>query len=62
VWCEEPTVRDRLGWGTAGEVGYETAVQNTSSPKYTTTYIRAADGNVWKLLPERSGWEKIVVD
>jgi hypothetical protein len=37
-------------------------VQFTSSPKYATTYIRAADGNVWKLLPERSGWEKIIVD
>jgi hypothetical protein len=62
VWCEEPTVRDRLGWATADEIGYETAVQSTYGPQYVATYIRAADGNVWKLLPERSGWEKIIVD
>jgi hypothetical protein len=62
VWCEEPGVRDRLGWATADEVGYETAVQYTSGLQYITTYIRAADGNVWKLLPERSDWEKVIVD
>jgi hypothetical protein len=26
---------------------------------YNTLYLRAADGRVWKLLPERSGWEKM---
>jgi hypothetical protein len=62
VWCEEAEVRERLGWALSSEVGYETAVQADSAPKYTTTYIRAADGNVWKLLPERSGWEKIYVE
>ncbi|MFO7540600.1 MAG: hypothetical protein R6X32_21395 [Chloroflexota bacterium] len=39
-----------------------TAVQYDAALKYTTLYVRAADGNVWKLLPERSGWEKIMVD
>jgi hypothetical protein len=66
VWCEEPgyepTVRERLGWATATEVGYDTAVQRDSAPKYTTLYVRAADGNVYKLWPERSGWERIVVE
>ena len=61
VWCEEAEVRERLGWATQLETGYDTAIQDDSAPKYTTRYIRAADGNVWKLLPERSGWEKIIL-
>lgn len=61
VWCEQADVRDRLGWATELETGYDTAVQQDSAPKYSTRYVRAADGNVWKLLPERSGWEKIIV-
>jgi hypothetical protein len=61
VWCDEPGVRDRLGWATEPETAYETAVQRDSAPKYTTLYLRAADGNVWKLWPERSGWEKIIL-
>jgi hypothetical protein len=62
VWCDEPGVRDRLGWATAPETGYGTAVQRDSAPKYTTLFLRAADGNVWKLWPERSGWGKIEVN
>jgi len=62
LWCEEQEVRDRLGWATEPESGYETAIQRDSAPRYSTLYVRAADGNVWKLLPERSGWEKIIVD
>lgn len=61
LWCAEPGLFERLGWATAHEVGYDTAVQRDSAPRYTTTYVRAADGNVYKLLPERSGWEKIFV-
>lgn len=62
VWCEQPGVRDRLGWAVNQESGYDTAVQSTSDPKYSDTYIRALDGNVWWLKPESSGWEKIIVD
>lgn len=61
VWREQMGVRDRLGWAVASEVGYETAVQRTSA-SYSDTYIRAADGNVWRLLPEFSGWEKVTVE
>jgi hypothetical protein len=66
VWREEMSagilVRDRLGWALEEmETGYETAVQRTSS-SYSDTYIRAADTNVWRLLPEFSDWEKIVVE
>lgn len=59
VWREQPFVRDRLGWAlTAQEASYETAVQRTSYAKYNDTFILAADTQIWKLLPERSGWEK----
>ena len=62
VWREQPNVRDRLGWALAPEAEFETAVQHTSYPKYNHTYLRAWDGDVWWLWPERSGWEKIIVD
>jgi hypothetical protein len=66
VWREEMSagilVRDRLGWALEEmETGYETAVQRTSN-SYSDTYIRAADTNVWRLLPEFSDWEKIIVE
>jgi hypothetical protein len=59
VWREQPGVRERLGWALAPEIGFTTAVQRTSYAKYNETYLRASDGNVWKLGPERSAWEKI---
>ena len=59
VWREKSGVRDRLGWATDQEAGFETAVQFTSRPKYNDTYIRALDGGVWKLEPEASGWSHI---
>lgn len=59
VWRERPSVRDRLGWAVEPETGYETAIQRTSRFKYNDTYIRALDGGVWRLGPERSEWEHI---
>ena len=59
VWRENPDVRERLGWATAPEAGYETAVQRTSRWKYNEIYVRALDGGVWRLLPEGSGWEHL---
>ena len=61
VWREQPGVRERLGWATAPEMGYPTAVQGTSRPKYNDTYIRALDGGTWRLGPERSEWEYLPV-
>ena len=58
VWRDQPGVRDRLGWALAEEAAYQTAVQRTSYAKYNETYIRAADGGVWRLRAERSGWER----
>jgi hypothetical protein len=62
LWCNDQTVRDRLGWALESEVAYDTILQWTTMVKYNHNYLRAADGNVWHLLPESSGWEKILVD
>ncbi len=62
VWRTQPTIRDRLGWALAPEVGGQTAVQRTSYYKYNHTYLKALDNNVWHLFPERSDWEKLVPD
>ena len=62
VWREEPGVRDRLGWAVNDEAGFTTMVQRTSYAKYNETYILAQDGEIWRLLPERSRWEKIAGD
>jgi hypothetical protein len=57
VWREEDRVRERLGWGTAREIGYQIAIQRTSYIKYNSIYIRALNGGVWRLGPEHSDWE-----
>jgi hypothetical protein len=62
LWCEVTEVSQRLGWALEKETAYEAAVQRDSNTKYSNWYVRSSDGNVWKLLPERSGWEKIVVE
>ncbi|MCL4262901.1 MAG: hypothetical protein KJ069_06785 [Anaerolineae bacterium] len=61
VWREQTMVRERLGWAIDMESAYDTAVQHTSF-SYSNVYIRAADGNVWRLLPLFSGWEKVMVE
>ena len=61
VWRTHSEVRDRLGWATQGEVGFDTIFQNETRYKYNATYIRALDGHVWYLGPERSTWKKIEV-
>jgi len=61
VWREQWNVRERLGWATAPEQSYETAVQCTSRWKYNDTYIRAFDGGTWRLGPEGGSWEYLLV-
>lgn len=61
VWREQPMVRERLGWAVDQETGFNTVVQSTTLFKYNSIYIRALDGKVWHLGPERSSWEKISV-
>jgi hypothetical protein len=57
IWRDEPGVRERLGFALGHEVASNTAVQRTSYAKYNKTFIRAANGGIWRLEPERSGWE-----
>lgn len=59
IWREQPSVRERLGWATNEEFPFQTALQRTSYAKYNETFIRAADGRIWHLMAERSGWDKI---
>jgi hypothetical protein len=62
LWRENPDIQGRLGWAIDEELGFQTILQNTRRYKYNSTYLRALDGNVWHLGPERSSWEKINVD
>jgi hypothetical protein len=62
LWCVDQMVRERLGWALEPEIAYDSILQSTTMVKYNHSYLRAADGNVWHLLPESSGWEKIMVD
>ena len=59
VWREESGIRGRLGWAADNEVGYPTAIQRTSRPRYNVTYVKALDGGVWELGPEGSNWRHI---
>ncbi|MEW5988615.1 MAG: hypothetical protein AB1791_18460, partial [Chloroflexota bacterium] len=59
VWREEVGVRDRLGWATAAEAGFNTLYQSTARFKYNEFYLLALDGRVWHLFPEMSRWEKV---
>ncbi len=61
VWREQQNVRERLGWATAPEQGYGTAVQRTARWKYNNIYIRALDGGTWRLGPEGGTWEYLPV-
>jgi heat shock protein HslJ len=61
VWRDHPEVRERLGWAIDREKGFDTIVQTTTLYKYNSTYIRALDGDVWHLGPERASWDKIRV-
>jgi hypothetical protein len=60
LWRENSDVRERLGWAVDQEAGFQTTLQHTTRFKYNSTYLRALDGNVWHLGPERSSWDKII--
>ncbi|MGC9347496.1 MAG: hypothetical protein ACP5JG_05080 [Anaerolineae bacterium] len=66
VWREQPEVRDRLGWATAGETAYSGVHQREIQESIGgTQYVRTIDGRViklaglggygsmWAYLPER---------
>ncbi len=61
VWRTQPEVRERLGWAVDQEAGFRTLLQSTTLFKYNSLYLRALDGNVWRLGPERGSLEKMQV-
>jgi hypothetical protein len=65
VWRQYPEVRERLGWAVDQETAFVTTVQWVPSiGRHSSTYIRALDGNIWRLFSTGSGqsWEKITED
>ncbi len=60
IWRNEPGVQERLGFAVGQEVASNTVVQRTSYAKYNETFIQAANGGIWHLEPERSGWELMI--
>lgn len=48
--------RERLGWALEQERSYDSTLQCDSAPKYVTCYLQGRAGEVYVLLPERSGW------
>jgi hypothetical protein len=59
AWWQNPQVRQRLGWATEGEKGFSTTIQRTARLKNESVYLRAHDGNVWRLGPGGVEWEII---
>lgn len=61
IWREHDWVRGRLGWAVDQERAFETTMQSTTLYKYNSIYLRALDGRVWHLGPERGSWAKLTV-
>ncbi len=61
AWRQEPEVRQRLGWAVGQEQGFDTTIQHMKY-KYGSVYLRAFDGNVWRLGLGCNTWEKIAVE
>jgi hypothetical protein len=58
VWRAQPTVRDRLGWATAPEVGYVAQLQGGSSEAGPVAYITSIDGAVFELAAGGARWRR----
>ena len=59
VWRERSEIQEQLGWAIDGETGYTTVLQRTTRYKYNASYLRALNGHIWYLGPERSSWDVI---
>jgi hypothetical protein len=65
VWRQHPEVRERLGWAVDQETAFVTTVQRVPSVgRHWSLYIRALDGDIWRLFSTGFGqsWEKITED
>ncbi len=57
VWREEPDVRDRLGWATEPEIGYDGIIQVASGgTENEVTYLRLRDGGILTLEAGGENW------
>ncbi len=63
VWRGQAHIRDRLGWATGPELGFDGAYQsdNVALPN-TTLYIRARDTAILQLAAGGSAWKLITPD
>jgi hypothetical protein len=61
VWRNDPDVRQRLGWAVDQEQGFNTTIQHDAYD-YGSVYLRALDGNVWRLGLGYNSWDKIMVE
>lgn len=65
IWRQYPEVRERLGWAVDQEATFVTTVQWVpSAGRHWSLYIRALDGDIWRLFSTGFGqsWEKITAD
>ncbi|MBZ0305859.1 MAG: hypothetical protein K8I82_07310, partial [Anaerolineae bacterium] len=57
AWREEPQVRDRLGWATEPEIGYDGIIQAASGgTENEVTYLRLRDGGILTLEAGGENW------
>jgi hypothetical protein len=60
LWANQPGIRDRLGWATAGEIGYTTLIETarTSFGRYpaTDTFLTLPDNRVVQLSGRFPNW------
>ncbi|MBI5931298.1 MAG: hypothetical protein HY862_18465 [Chloroflexi bacterium] len=58
VWRDNPRTRDRLGWATEPEVGYDGIVQVSGlTDNDKVTYLRTRDGGILELSENGGAWQ-----
>lgn len=61
VWRNQSHVRDRLGWATGPELGFDGAYQSDSvALPNATLYLRSRDKNIFQLSGKDQSWKLIV--
>jgi hypothetical protein len=56
VWREQPGVRERLGWATDPEFGFDMSVQRTARVGGNVLYLEALHEGTWALGPNGGPW------
>ncbi|MHB8625547.1 MAG: hypothetical protein ACYDEO_05020 [Aggregatilineales bacterium] len=61
VWRTQPHVRDRLGWATGPELGFDGVYQSDSvAVPNTVLYMRSRDKNIFQMSGKDQSWKLIV--